>query len=96
MKTLIAGIALTLLGAAPVLASHANPWMQPGDTVLAKNHETNQAFSADRPGEDEMRGRMVQNVSDKAGQGRDNAGGSGGQGGSGHGGGGHGGGGKGR
>lgn len=49
------GIALM---SAPVQAEHANPWAGEDDTVLAKNHDTNQARSIGTPGEDEMRGVM--------------------------------------
>lgn len=46
--------------ATPVFAGHANPWMKDGDTVLETNHDSNQARSADTPGQDEMRGKMQQ------------------------------------
>ena len=57
----LAVIALT--GSASVLAAgHANPWADDLSEVLQKNHDTNQAKSADTPGEDEMRGVMSRNA----------------------------------
>ncbi|MFD0979755.1 hypothetical protein [Tropicimonas aquimaris] len=37
-------------------ADHNNPWASEEDTVLGQNHDDNQSFSDDRPGEDEMKG----------------------------------------
>jgi|TARA_R110002126_G_scaffold201876_2_gene349407 hypothetical protein len=65
MKTQLTLIAVFALAAAPVFADHGNPWASEGDTVLSKNHETNQVKSIDTPGEDEMRGAMVQNARGK-------------------------------
>ncbi|WP_238363967.1 hypothetical protein [Mesobacterium pallidum] len=74
MKALTLAAALVLGASAMAYADHANPWAGEDDDVNAQYHEANQAFSADRPGEDEMRGRQVQTVSDKAGQGQSNGG----------------------
>lgn len=75
-KTLIA-IAMLAVSTAPVLASHNNPWATSTDTVLAKNHDANQLQSIDTPGEDEMKGRLIQNVSPNAGVGLGGSGGKG-------------------
>ncbi|WP_300548941.1 hypothetical protein [Roseovarius sp.] len=101
MKNFALGFAIASLTVTPVIAEHNNPWATPTDTVLAQFHEENQEVSIDTPGEDEMNGRLVQNVSANAGEGlggSDTGGGSGqggGQGGGGQGGGGQGGGGRG-
>ncbi|MBS0122736.1 hypothetical protein [Thetidibacter halocola] len=65
--TLAASAALVLGATGLAMADHGNPWAQEGDTVLSQNHETNQAFSADRPGEDEMRGALTRNAFGKTG-----------------------------
>ncbi|MDV7142712.1 hypothetical protein R3X27_08455 [Tropicimonas sp. TH_r6] len=38
------------------MAAHNNPWAGPEDDVNGENHDTNQAYSVDRTGEDEMTG----------------------------------------
>lgn len=48
-------------------AGHANPWTDDLSEVLEKNHDSNQARSADTPGEDEMRGVMTRNAHGKTG-----------------------------
>lgn len=55
-STFLAATLVASLFAISANASHNNPWAVPGDDVNAKNHDTNQAYSADRPGEDEMHG----------------------------------------
>jgi hypothetical protein len=64
-KTLLTLAAILGSLAAPAVADHANPWASDTDTVLSKNHDTNQARSADTPGEDEMRGAMKQTAHGK-------------------------------
>ncbi|MBR9891745.1 hypothetical protein GYB14_08615 [bacterium] len=60
----LAVIALT--GSASTLAAgHANPWTDDLSEVREKNHDSNQAKSADTPGEDEMRGVMSRNAHGK-------------------------------
>ncbi|SNS44698.1 hypothetical protein [Tropicimonas sediminicola] len=51
----LAGL-LVALSLTTARAAHNNPWASEGDTLLGQNHDENQEFSADRPGEDEMRG----------------------------------------
>jgi hypothetical protein len=63
-KTLSLAAAL-MLAASPLLADHANPWATDGDTTLSRFHDSNQARSADTPGEDEMRGVMVRSARGK-------------------------------
>ncbi len=61
MNKYIASITVAaVLSATASMAAHNNPWAEPEDSVEGKNHDTNQAYSADRPGEDEMHG--VQNT----------------------------------
>jgi hypothetical protein len=62
MKQLAVGAALAVIAATPVLADHNNPWATPEDTLLAQNHDDNQEQSVGTPGEDEMRGVMVQDA----------------------------------
>ncbi|MGG7564997.1 hypothetical protein ACQ5SO_02395 [Rhodovulum sp. DZ06] len=87
-RALGAALLLGLPGAA--LAGHNNPWSSDLASLNEQFHDENQARSADTPGEDEMRGVMVQNahgkLSDVAG-GRGAAQGGTGQGEAGHGGG---------
>ena len=61
-RTLTAAVAaaFALATATLVHAGHANPWADADDTVLEQFHDTNQTRSIDTPGEDEMRGVMVQ------------------------------------
>lgn len=61
------GLIAVAATASPAMASHANPWATDDDTVLAKNHDENQAKSIDTPGEDEMRGKLVRNAYGKLG-----------------------------
>ncbi|WP_137699839.1 hypothetical protein [Marimonas lutisalis] len=77
MKTLILGAVATIALAGPLMAAHANPWATDDDTVLSKEHDDNQARSIGTPGEDEMLGNMVQNVSPLAGSGAAGRGGEG-------------------
>ena len=65
MKRTLTFAALVALMAAPAFSNHANPWANENDTVLSKNHESNQLKSIDTPGEDEMRGAMVQKARGK-------------------------------
>jgi hypothetical protein len=107
MKTTILGVMVSVAMAGAAVAAHNNPWTDDLNTVLSKAHDTNQAKSEGKPGQDEMRGNMNQNVSANAGAGHGTAGsadvggqhgggqgqgGAGGQGGHGGGAGGHGGG----
>ncbi len=69
MKKTILGIVIALGAAAPVMASHANPWADDDDIVNAQYHDVNQEQSIDTPGEDEQLGNMVQDVSSQAGGG---------------------------
>lgn len=57
--------ALTMAVSLPVQADHANPWATEEDSVLAKNHDANQARSIGTPGEDEMRGVMTRSAHGK-------------------------------
>jgi len=66
-KTLIVVAALCGALAVPAHADHNNPWATADDVVLSKNHEANQAKSADTPGNDEMRGVMVRSAHGKLG-----------------------------
>ncbi|SMX31530.1 hypothetical protein [Actibacterium lipolyticum] len=65
MKLLTFAAALTALSFTPAFAGHANPWTTAIDTLLEKYHDTNQEKSADTPGENEMRGKMVQRAKGK-------------------------------
>lgn len=83
MKIIALSLSLAVLTGSPALAAHNNPWATPEDTLLAQNHDENQLASVGTPGEDEMRGVMVQNANQTggtAGQG-DGGQGGGGQGG---------------
>ena len=51
----LAGL-LVALSLTTAKAAHNNPWASAGDTLLGQNHDENHEFSADRPGEDEMKG----------------------------------------
>lgn len=62
---LLAGAMAMMSGVA--FADHGNPWATEDDVVLSRYHDENQARSIDTPGEDEMRGRMVQPASGKIG-----------------------------
>ncbi|WP_420395200.1 hypothetical protein [Nioella sp.] len=84
MKIIALSLSLAVLTGSQALAAHNNPWATPEDTLLAQNHDENQQASVSTPGEDEMRGVMVQNAN--------RTGGSAGQGDREQGGGGHGGG----
>lgn len=64
MTTLGVALGLALMSGA-AQADHANPWATAEDTVLAKNHDANQARSIGTPGEDEMRGVMARNARGK-------------------------------
>lgn len=60
MKKMTVAMAVALICVAgPILAAHANPWATETDSVNSQYHDSNQARSADTPGEDEMRGVMV-------------------------------------
>jgi hypothetical protein len=85
-KTAALAAATVILLAPPAQAGHANPWATADDTVLARNHDDNQARSAGTPGEDEMNGAGVRSAAGKldgrgegaaAGQGSGNGGASG-------------------
>ncbi|MYM54965.1 hypothetical protein [Thalassovita mangrovi] len=69
MKKTTLAIVIALGTAAPVMASHANPWADEDDVVNAQYHDVNQEQSIDTPGEDEQLGNMVQDVSSQAGGG---------------------------
>ena len=49
------------------LAAHANSWAGGDDAVLGVNHDSNQARSADTPGQDEMNGLGARNSHGKNG-----------------------------
>ncbi|WP_372922765.1 hypothetical protein [Roseovarius sp.] len=77
MNRLAVGLVLSILTTAPALAAHNNPWATPEDTVLGKNHDANQEQSMGRPGEDEMRGDMMQTdngATERGGSGRGSGG----------------------
>ncbi len=57
LRTSLALAALiAALAATASYASHNNPWAGDSAVVKSKNHDTNQSFSADRPGDEEMKG----------------------------------------
>ncbi|GAA3867484.1 hypothetical protein [Celeribacter arenosi] len=64
MKNLIRPVAFVVL-AAPAFAGHNNPWATANDVILEQYHTENQAQSINTPGEDEMRGVMVQRARGK-------------------------------
>ncbi len=51
----IASLVLGTLVASPLMAAHANPWMEEGDTVLMQYHDENLELDA---GEDDGDGDM--------------------------------------
>jgi len=59
--TLISPLAVVLAStlATPLLAAHANPWMEEGDEVLMQYHEENLDQSEDTPLEDAMPGEQT-------------------------------------
>lgn len=77
MKKLTLGVVLALISASPILADHNNPWATEEDEVKSQYHDANQEKSEGTPGENEMKGRQVQNASPKAGQGSGNGKGGG-------------------
>lgn len=46
--------------AAPLWAGHNNPWAEPGDEIVEQYHDENLEQSDGTPGENEMRGALVQ------------------------------------
>jgi hypothetical protein len=58
-------LVLGSLAPVPLLAAHANPWMEEGDDVLMQYHDDNLVQSEDTPGEDEMLGTMVREATGK-------------------------------
>jgi len=77
---LTTAMAITFGFVTAALAGHANPWATADDVILERHHDTNQARSADTPGQDEMRGAMVQRARGKLeGAGSDRSGGSAGR-----------------
>lgn len=79
MAMTVPAAALSL--SAPLHAEHANPWATEDDTVLAKNHDTNQGRSVDMPGADEMRGTMTKSARGKTETNSPGSGAGGGEGG---------------
>ncbi|ANT62291.1 hypothetical protein AYJ57_17870 [Salipiger sp. CCB-MM3] len=65
MKYLILGTFLVGTAVSPLYAGHANPWADGDDTLNMQYHDANQAKSLDTPGQDEMRGNMVQSAHGK-------------------------------
>ncbi len=79
LTALSSGVILAMLGSAPAVADHGNPWAGPDDEVQSQFHDANQAKSVGRPGENEMRGQSSRNANPRAGQGAANGrGGNGG------------------
>lgn len=86
---MMAGLVAGLVSVAPAMAAHNNPWAGQDDTVLARNHDENQAQSIGKPGEDQMRGITAQSANGRIGGGLGGAApadGTGHAGGNGHGG----------
>lgn len=65
MKLFSALLAMIFLSAGGAWAGHANPWASEGDILQMQYHEENLAKSVGTPGEDEMRGIMVQKAHGK-------------------------------
>ena len=76
-KSILLVAALSALVGHAALAGHANPWAGEDDDLDMVYHDENLEQSIDTPGEDEMRGAMVQGAFGKLGGDRPGMGGPG-------------------
>ncbi|WP_139792778.1 hypothetical protein [Pseudophaeobacter leonis] len=79
IQFLAPALATAVIGvsANPAFADHGNPWAEEDDVVRSQFHDVNQAKSVGTPGQDEMKGAMVQSAQGKQGSANRGSGGVG-------------------